>query len=169
MPMKHAMLALALCLSGCAATGSRPMTASTVQETPTLAEFSRWVDERYVAPFVAGDVAKWLEVLDDDVVGLHNFLPPMTGKEALRGFGTFVRDNVTVAEMSVKLEGVRREGKLAYTWGRFHSRLLMKPAGEPMPGHGENGKVLFVWKQQADGSWKIAVDMGNAIRPATAR
>ena len=32
-----------------------------------------------------------------------------------------------------------------------------------MAGHNENGKVFFVWKKQSDGSWKLAVDMGNEL------
>ena len=132
-----------------------------------LAMFEQRITRDYVDPFAAGDVERWLLIFDDDVVALHNRMPSMRGKEALRGFASFVRDNLTVADMSVTLEGVRREGALAYTWGTYHSRLLLKPSGEPMPGHSENGKVLFIWKLQKDGSWKIVLDMGNAIRSET--
>ena len=129
----------------------------------TLEQFQKRVDHGYIEPFMAGDVDRWVEILDDDVVGLHNRLPALEGKQALRGFGEFVAANVLVAEMSVSLAGFRRDGNLAYTWGTFRSRLLMRESGEPMPGHREEGKVLFVWKLQDDGSWKIVIDMGNDL------
>jgi uncharacterized protein (TIGR02246 family) len=122
------------------------------------------MDDRYIAPFMAGDIPRWLEVFTDDAVALHNFMPPMKGKEAISQFGTFVAGNLTIAEMKVTLSEVRVSGDLAYSWGTYHSRLLIKATGEPMPGHSENGKVLFVWKRQNDGTWKIAADMGNAVR-----
>jgi ketosteroid isomerase-like protein len=39
----------------------------------------------------------------------------------------------------------------------------MRSSGLPMPGHSGEGKVFFVWKKQADDSWKIAADMGNDL------
>jgi ketosteroid isomerase-like protein len=143
-------------------TGTAPVAAT--EAAPTKEYFGALMANSYVTPFKAGDVETWLKIFDEDIVALHNFLPAMQGKDQVRQFGSFVRDNLNVAEMSVTIEGVRTEGNIAYTWGRFHSRLLMKDSGKPMPGHSENGKIFFLWKKQTDGSWKLAVDMGNALR-----
>lgn len=159
--MKRAALCLLLCLAGCSTTGTTGVTTPVVTELST-ANLEQRIADDYVAPFKAGDVDRWLLIFDDDAVGLHNFLPEMKGKEALRGFASFVRDNLRVEEMSVKLSGVRQDGGLAYSWGTYRSRLIMKSTGQPMPGHSETGKVMFVWKRQADRSWKIVADMGNA-------
>lgn len=131
-----------------------------------LAELQQRIDKDYIAPFAAGEVDTWLKVLDDDVVGLHNKIPAMEGKEGLKGFASFVKQNLKVGNMSVKLTGLRQSGDLAYSWGTYHSELLMRDTGQPMPGHKVDGKVLFVWKRQPDGQWKIAVDMGNDLPDA---
>lgn len=166
--MKHmTTIACAAFLAGCAQhVGERSeiVSAQGVQAAePTLEQFQNHVDRDYIAPFIAGEVDRWLELFDDEVVGMHNRLPAMEGRPALRGFAEFVSANLIVAEMSVTLTGLRREGGAAYTWGIYRSRLLMRETGEPMPGHREEGKVLFVWKRQGDGTWKIAVDMGNDL------
>ena len=157
-----AALAMASCTH---ANDLKKPAVSSVQTSPSKEYFSARMAKDYVAPFKAGDVDMWLEIFDDDIVALHNFLPAMQGKDQVRQFGSFVRDNLNVADMSVTIEGVRAEGNIGYTWRTFHSRLLMKDSGAPMPGHSENGKIFFLWKKQADGSWKLAVDMGNALNP----
>jgi ketosteroid isomerase-like protein len=161
--MKSLLPLAVLALSACATPSQHSAPAAQAQAAPSLADFSRWMDERYVAPFVAGDVPKWLTVFTEDAVALHNTMPPMKGKEAIAQFGTFVAGNLRIAEMKVTLSEVQVSGDLAYSWGTYHSRLLIKATGEPMPGHSENGKVLFVWKRQSDGTWKIAADMGNDL------
>lgn len=50
-----------------------------------------------------------------------------------------------------------KSSDLGYTWGKY--TVTSKPeTGEPVKSH---GKYLNVWKKQADGSWKVLVDMGN--------
>jgi ketosteroid isomerase-like protein len=149
---------------GClAALASCTQTTKGTAEPAVLSQLQQRVDSDYVAPFAAGEVDKWLRVLDDDVVGLHNRIPAMEGKEGLKSFAAFVKQNLRVENMSVKLTGLRQSGDLAYTWGTFHSELVMRDSGKPMPDHKVDGKVLFIWKRQADGQWKIAVDMGNDL------
>jgi len=47
---------------------------------------------------------------------------------------------------------------LGYTWGSYEFRAKGKDGSAKV----EHGKYLTVWKKQADGNWKVAVDMGNA-------
>ncbi|MCE2830103.1 MAG: nuclear transport factor 2 family protein [Sphingomonadales bacterium] len=155
--MKPALLGCLIVLASCT------QTVKNTAKPADLFQLQQRVDADYIAPFKAGDVERWLMVFTDDVVGLHNRMPAMEGKEGLRGFGSFVAQNLTVPEMSVNLTGIRQEGDLAYTWGTYRSRLLMRASGESLPGHRGEGKVLFVWKRQPDGTWKIAVDMGNDL------
>lgn len=165
--MRMIVISLVLFLAGCetASMDEQDVLAAQTQDAVSLVYLQQRVDDDYIAPFIAGDTEQWIEIFDSDVVGLHNRLPAMEGRDALRGFGQFVSQNLVVAQMSVELQGVRQEGDVAYTWGTYRSQLLMRESGEPMPGHNPNGKVLFVWKRQPDGSWKIAVDMGNELSP----
>ncbi len=50
-----------------------------------------------------------------------------------------------------------QSGDFGYTWGKYTITTKGKD-GEPVKSH---GKYLNVWIKQADGSWKVLVDMGN--------
>lgn len=157
----------AILLASCAHGAGEPRPAAalpaSVVAQPTLEGFQAQIDKEYIVPFVAGRADDWLEIFDVDAIGLHNRLPALEGKQGLRGFAEFVGANLIVAEMSVSLTGMRENGDLAYTWGTYRSRLIMRATGLPMAGHSEAGKVLFVWKRQDDGGWKIVADMGNDL------
>ena len=59
---------------------------------------------------------------------------------------------------------VSRAGDLGYTYGTYVAR-GPGPQGEPVERH---GKYVSIWKKQADGSWKIVVDIGNSSpQPST--
>jgi ketosteroid isomerase-like protein len=165
--MRTISILAAAALSGCAVHAETDNVqhniAVTQSEEWTLAKAQHAIDTNYIAPFKAGKVEQWLEIFDKDAIGLHNRMPAMEGKEGLRGFGRFVAQNLDVTAMSVKLTGIRQEGDLAYSWGTYRSSLIMRSSGLPMPGHSGEGKVFFVWKKQADNSWKIAADMGNDL------
>ena len=149
--MRITFILAAAALSGCAVhlktDNVQHNIAVTQSEEWTLAKAQHAIDTNYIAPFKAGKVEQWLEIFDKDAIGLHNRMPAMEGKEGLRGFGRFVAQNLDVTAM----------------WGTYRSSLIMRSSGLPMPGHSGEGKVFFVWKKQADDSWKIAADMGNDL------
>jgi ketosteroid isomerase-like protein len=53
---------------------------------------------------------------------------------------------------------ISASGDLGYTYGTFEFRSKDKD-GKPIIEH---GKYTSIWKKQKDGSWKVALDMGNA-------
>jgi ketosteroid isomerase-like protein len=57
---------------------------------------------------------------------------------------------------------VARSGDLGYSQGTY-DLTFNDPSGKPMT---DRGKYLEVWKKQADGSWKCAVDTFNSDLPA---
>ena len=56
--------------------------------------------------------------------------------------------------------GIARANDLAYTWGHFTNTFA---EGEP-----HYGKYLTIWRRQADGSWRVEADTGNASPLPTA-
>jgi ketosteroid isomerase-like protein len=52
---------------------------------------------------------------------------------------------------------VAESGDLGYTLGRYESRRI-GPDGQQVR---ETGSYLTVWKRGADGSWKVALDIGS--------
>jgi len=53
---------------------------------------------------------------------------------------------------------ISASGDLGYTYGTFEFRSKDKDGKT----HVDYGKYMSVWKLQKDGSWKVALDMGNA-------
>ncbi len=56
---------------------------------------------------------------------------------------------------------VSKSADMGWTWGRYQA-MVPGPDGETITSH---GKYLNVWRKQADGSWRVRVDMGNQNPP----
>ncbi len=54
--------------------------------------------------------------------------------------------------------GISGAGDLGYTFGTYEFSSKDKD-GKPVVDH---GKYTTIWKKQKDGSWKVALDMGNS-------
>ena len=57
-----------------------------------------------------------------------------------------------------------RSGEIGYSIGTYHV-MFTGPDGKMIM---DDGKYSTVWKKQADGSWKLAVDMFNSNTPLPA-
>ncbi len=68
----------------------------------------------------------------------------------------------TLKDVTMKTENVMVSGDMAVETGSFEWTVQMK-GGKPTH---DKGKYLTVWKQQADGSWKIVRDINNSDLPA---
>ena len=90
--------------------------------------------------------------------------PLIEGREAIQAV---FADLEAIPEYSLSWEPTDAEvgdaGDLGYTIGAYEMR--MAPEGTPIT---IVGKYMTIWKKQADGTWKVAVDMFNADGPPTA-
>ncbi|MDH5617638.1 MAG: nuclear transport factor 2 family protein [Gammaproteobacteria bacterium] len=119
---------------------------------------------RYIDPYVAGDVELWLQVFADDAVALHNGLPALEGKPAIRGFGNAVAQNFRIERLDATVDEIRRDGNWAYTRGHFIADFAARSTTAPPGVAGERrGKFLLIWEQQPGGEWLVITDMGNSI------
>lgn len=95
--------------------------------------------------------------LAEDALQLPHLSQPIEGREAIYQ-GLLQAEGVTLTWQPQKAE-VARSGDLGYTWGTYEIQGPGEREGETRVGH---GKYLNVWRKQADGSWKVLIDMGNA-------
>jgi len=151
LPLAAALIAAMVSLGGCASPAP----------TPTRADFERLFQEGYVAPFKRGDAAAWAQIFAVDAVGLHNRRPADVGQAAIAEFGKMVATHLRIDRFDVVVEEVRVKGDWAFTRGSYSTRLLMRSDGKDS-GLGGEGKFFLLWERQADGQWKIIVDMGNS-------
>ncbi len=52
---------------------------------------------------------------------------------------------------------VSSAGDLGYTWGRYTSHRVSAEGEETT----SRGRYLTIWRRQADGTWKVELDLGN--------
>jgi len=99
---------------------------------------------------------------DDGIIQAPN-APLAKGKDSVQklmaGFfsvpGFFVKWTASKAEAAAS-------GDLGYSMGAYHLT-FNDDKGKMIT---DNGKYTTIWKKQADGSWKVAVDMFNSDLPA---
>ena len=119
----------------------------------------------YIAPYVAGDTEAWLRVFAENVVALHNGLPALTGKDAVREFADSVAANFVIEKMDAVVDEVRRQGNWAWTRGRYDTLFTARsPSAPPGVAGPRSGKFLLIWERQDDGDWLVILDMGNSLR-----
>jgi ketosteroid isomerase-like protein len=104
-----------------------------------------------------GGAAAYAAVLCDDARLLREGVPPISGKEAVRAA---VAKATEPQSWEVAGGGVARSGDLGYTYGFVLNAAAGVGGGGPMKA----GNYLRVWRQVADGSWKLAFDV-LAARP----
>jgi len=96
------------------------------------------------------------EYLTDDALQLPAGNNPVQGVENIYNR---MKDNQGnyVLDWSPQYAEVAKSGDMGYTWGTY-SLAYKDENGEEQKSY---GKYLNVWKKQADGKWKVAVDIGN--------
>lgn len=97
--------------------------------------------------------AKWFA---NDAVELSNGQAPTIGKAAIVAGATW---KPTDYQLTWTPEGGRMgpAGDMGFTWGHYEGH-AKQPDGTPIV---ESGRYMTVWKKQADGSWKVALDASN--------
>jgi ketosteroid isomerase-like protein len=157
----QALMLVTLCASAGCATSSR------------VADLEQHLRDRvqndYIAPFKSGDVDRWMQIFAEHAVGMHNTVPPLEGRDAIRKFGEMVRDNLIIGQMDVTVDEVRQQGNWAWTRGSYVTRFLPRnaPPGAASPP-ATKGKFMMLWERQRSGEWQVILDMGNSNeRPAS--
>jgi len=122
------------------------------------------LDVQWSKTALAKDVDGTVAFYSDDAVVLPPNEPVATTKPAIRaGWVELLGPGVDVTWQASTVE-VAKSGDIAYEVGTY--AVAMKDAkGNPA---NDRGKIVVVWKKQADGKWKAAVDTWNSDLPAVA-
>ncbi|MFQ5789451.1 MAG: YybH family protein [Acidobacteriota bacterium] len=90
--------------------------------------------------------------------------PPAQGKEAIRGIlDQMVSTPGFELVWSPSAAEVASSGDLGYTVGTYQMKMEGPDGPVTIDGH-----YVTIWKKQADGSWKVAVDTGGPSGPPPA-
>jgi uncharacterized protein (TIGR02246 family) len=158
---KYLGLSCVLAVLGCNA-AQQP--AAAAPDTRAADEAAiRKADADWVKAAATKQPQAWASYYSDDAV----VLPPndkLAGsKEAiLKPISEMLKTpGVSVTWHQTKVE-VAKSGDLAYAYGTYDTS-MDGPKGKPITDH---GKLVEVWKKQADGGWKCVVDTWNSDLPA---
>lgn len=138
-----------LALTGCQQPAPQPPDTRAADETAI-----RTAEGDMAQAAAAMDPAKMVSFYTDDVVGMATDAPLTQGKQDMQKyFETMMEAKPEVSWKAVKVE-VARSGDLAYSWGT--GDVSVKDA----KGRSSKTTIKYVsvWKKQADGNWKIAID-----------
>ena len=106
----------------------------------------------------AKDADKAVSMYADDAIGFSDRGPMLKGKESIREeWKTMMAlpgPGLSFAPTAVE---VARSGDMAYEYG-LYDFITTDKKGKT---NDEKGKYVTVWKKQADGSWKVAIDIDN--------
>ena len=125
------------------------------------------VISRYAAAVEAADAEQYLSCWDDDGVQMPPDAPAVFGKEKI---GANVSANFqqrlaagTHVDMNIPIpEEVQVLGDYAFTRGTY-TVSVTTPDGDPLAF--VDGKVLSIWRRQADAEWKLYIDTFNSNVP----
>ena len=121
-------------------------------------------DAQWSKTAMTNDLDGTVSYYTDDASVLPPNAPIATGKQAIRAvWATMLTPDTTVSWQVSKAE-VARSGDLAYVIGTYQIA-AKNPKGKAQEDH---GKMVEVWKKQADGKWKTVADIFNSDVPLPA-
>ena len=149
------VFALLLVLFSCAEPEREELDLAQVRETIEAANL------KFGEAVRQGDAAALAAWYTDDAVILPPNSDMIQGRQGIEEFwGMVIQMGVTDGILTTM--DVMGSGDLVYEIGKY--TLTIQPEGqEPVE---DMGKYVVVWKLQADGSWKLHVDIWNTSIPA---
>jgi uncharacterized protein (TIGR02246 family) len=163
MAMRNVCMALVLLpaagLLGCAQKAQSAQPAVNVAEVESAI---RATDAQWLATVKTRDAEKAASFWSDDASIFPPNAAPVIGKQAIRSYvaGAFASPAFSIDWKTDKVV-VAASGEMAYSTGT--DVFTFKTPDNQL--HSEHTNGVVVWKKQADGSWKAAIDIWNADAP----
>jgi|SRR5579863_9737040 len=144
-------LALLLCAGVSQASGPKTSKDGSQKLIALEAEFMKATAEKGSAGYIS--------YYAEDAVELPDGASILEGKDAILKTLGFLDKGNSLTWTPVKAD-MAASGELGYTYGNYEYRGKDKD-GKAVFAH---GKYMTVWKKQTDGTWKVALDMGNSTQ-----
>ena len=140
------VLALAVVVASCSSSPSpRPSHADDEQAV------SKAMDD-YVAAVRSSDAKKIIAWWTDDGIFIEKNQPTVVGAATMESQMAAVLATMKITRVALERVDLSVSGDLAYVIGNFEE-VVQPPEGKPISS---TGRVVYIWKRQADGAWKIA-------------
>jgi ketosteroid isomerase-like protein len=151
------IVAIAILLGGCSAPPSADQRADE--------EALRKLDAEWVKAAQSKQVDAWVAFYSDDAAVLPPNEAMATDKDSIRKSvsGLLGLPGLTISWQPTKVE-VARSGDIAYLYGKYEVSFEEAPGKRTT----DRGKIVEIWRKQADGNWKCIVDTWNSDLPVAA-
>ena len=123
------------------------------------------LDEQWSATAAKNDLAGTLAFYAGDAVLLPPNAPIATDAKSIRESWAALLGPDTAVSWKVSRAEVAKSGELGYLYGTYALSIKDPKGGPPVQ---DTGKLVEIWKKQADGKWKCIVDTYNSDLPAAA-
>jgi len=121
------------------------------------------LDELWSATAAKNDLEGTVAFYADEAVLLPPNAPIASDRKSIReSWAELLGPNTAVAWKVSKVE-VAKSGELGYLYGTYSLSIKDPKGGAPVS---DAGKLVEIWKKQADGKWKCIVDTYNSDLPA---
>jgi len=160
-PGRTFLLAAAVALAGC--TQQRAPAPSEPPDTRAADEATlRTLIQEWSAAAQAKDATRFVSFYAEDAVVMLANEPDIKGLPAIReGIPAMMQDPAFALSFEPDDVVVARSGDLAYETGTYSMTMTGR---DKKPGT-EKGHYVVVWRKQADGAWKVAVDAPSSDPP----
>jgi uncharacterized protein (TIGR02246 family) len=149
------LLVLFSCVFVAASCGPSATSDSSAADAATI----QALDEQWSAAAAKNDLEGTVAFYADDAVLLPPNAPIATDRKSIReSWAGLLGPNTAVAWKISKVE-VAKSGELGYLYGTYSLAIRDPKGGAPVS---DTGKLVEIWKKQADGKWKCIVDTYNS-------
>jgi ketosteroid isomerase-like protein len=160
MSLRTALLAVLIPAAAVAATSCvRFDTTSRAADASAI----RAADEQWSATAAKRDVDGTVAFYAADAVLLAPNAPIAPDRKSIREAWAGLLTPQTAVSWKVTKVDVARSGDLGYLYGTYSLTVRDPKGGPPVR---DVGKMVEIWKKQADGTWKCIVDTFNSDLPA---
>lgn len=149
--MKTTWIVAAMCLAGCAQEAAPPPPA----DPAVLME----ADRAFAADVAERGTEAWVSWFATDGAQIQPGSGEIVGHDAIRTLMAGLDDpNLTLTWEPLRAD-IAASGDLGWTTGSYVSEAVGAD-GEVQLGQ---GRYVTIWRKQADGSWKVVMDLGNPV------
>ena len=160
MKMRSGLLAV---LFACAFVATSCGPSATSDSSAADASAIQALDEQWSATAAKNDVDGTVAFYAGDAVLLPGNAPIARDRKSIReSWAGLLGPNTAVSWKVSKVE-VAKSGELGYLYGTYSLSIRDPKGGAPVS---DTGKLVEIWKKQADGKWKCIVDTYNSDLPA---
>jgi uncharacterized protein (TIGR02246 family) len=132
---------------------------------PDMTALKKTVDEFNAASkdaMMGGDMQKTLAYYDDNAMEMAPNMAVVKGKDAIKSFmEQMAKSGMKMTAVDFTTVDLQASGTLAYEIGTYDMSMSAGKMGEM----NDKGKYVSLWKEQADGTWKIVAEIWNTDKP----